>query len=226
MELMSSGAAYKPPQGSQTNNAAGHAIWQAWCSSQPECLGYGVHYSIDRSYWASSTYNALICNDPSNNNCGQGEATNGCYVRFTCDANGGAGVPYTYHPPPPSSPPPVPPNTPPAVPPPPAPPDMLNYFMQGGTWTNAVQNTGSAALGQVTLQLEWDIEFEIRMTSVPSSCCITILVLGHEYSGVQAYAPYLGVASSTQIYWGVGSGRTTGNYFALPETLVANTGSG
>jgi len=84
--LMASSADKKPPEGNQIINDAGHALWQAWCDSQPNCLGYGMHYRIDRSYWFDGIHTALTCPNYASNSCGQGEVVNGCMVKFRCGA--------------------------------------------------------------------------------------------------------------------------------------------
>lgn len=59
---------------------------ESFCSHHEECLGYGIHYQIDRYYWATDETSTLECSDPANNNCGDGTPTNGCRVKMSCPA--------------------------------------------------------------------------------------------------------------------------------------------
>ena len=78
--------------GSNHYDAVAHQVARDWCDNRPDCLGYGAAYEIDRLYMASGQMSALTCAYPPH--CGSTEATNGCFVKFSCSD----GTPYTFVP--------------------------------------------------------------------------------------------------------------------------------
>ena len=71
----------------QPNNADGYKVAEAYCNSQANCIGYGIHYSIDRYFFAGDEVKSLKCDNAAENKCGNGAATNGCRVKFSCGSN-------------------------------------------------------------------------------------------------------------------------------------------